>query len=216
LAQESVGVLVAAALPGAARVAEEHRDTSGDHEARVGGHLFALVPGQRASERGGQLGDLRSESFGDDISGVTGRESDEHDEAAVSFDEGGNGADALAVDQIAFPMARNCTVVGLGGAFTDGHDRERWLSFLVKPATILGWHRRLAANHWTYPHRQGRPAITLEPGGTIIRLAHENPTWGHRRVHGELARLGISIAASTVWATLNKAGINPAPNRSAE
>jgi putative transposase len=50
----------------------------------------------------------------------------------------------------------------------------------------------------------------------IIRFAHENPTWGYRRIHGELARLGISIAASTVWTTLKNAGIDPAPNRTAE
>jgi transposase len=85
----------------------------------------------------------------------------------------------------------------------------------VKPATILAWHRRLVANHWTYPHRPGRPATALATRQTIIRLAHENPTWGYRRIHGELARLGITIAASTVWATLKKAGIDPAPERSA-
>jgi hypothetical protein len=79
-------------------------------------------------------------------------------------------------------------------------DRDRWSIFLVKPDTILAWHRRLVANHWTYPHRPGRPSTALETRQTIIRLAHENPTWGYRRIHGELARLGITIAASTVWA----------------
>jgi transposase InsO family protein len=49
-----------------------------------------------------------------------------------------------------------------------------------------------------------------------IRLASENPTWGYRRIHGELARLGITIAASTVWAILKKAGVDPAPERSSE
>jgi putative transposase len=44
----------------------------------------------------------------------------------------------------------------------------------------------------------------------------ENPTWGYRRVHGELGRLGITIAASSVWAILKKAGIDPAPGRSSE
>jgi putative transposase len=95
-------------------------------------------------------------------------------------------------------------------------DRDRWSIFLVKPDTILAWHRRLVANHWTYPHRPGRPATAVETRQTIIRLAHENPTWGYRRIHGELARLGITIAASTVWTTLKNAGIDPAPNRSAE
>ncbi len=92
-------------------------------------------------------------------------------------------------------------------------DRDRWSIFLVKPDTILGWHRRLVANHWTYPHR---PTTAVEIRHMIIRLARENPTWGYRRIHGELARLGITIAASTVWTTLKHARIDPAPGRSAE
>jgi putative transposase len=95
-------------------------------------------------------------------------------------------------------------------------DRGRWSILLVKPDTILGWHRRLVANHWTYPHRVGRPSTAVETRRTIIRLASENPTWGYRRVHGELARLGITIAASTVWAILKTAGIDPAPMRASE
>ena len=91
--------------------------------------------------------------------------------------------------------------------------RDRWSMFVVKPDTLLRWHRRLVANHWTYPHRPGRPATVAETGRMIIRLARENPTWGYRRIHGELARLGITIAASTVWAILKTAGIEPAPNR---
>jgi putative transposase len=94
--------------------------------------------------------------------------------------------------------------------------RDCWSTFLVKPDTILAWHRRLVANHWTYLHRPGRPSTAVETRQMIVRLARENPAWGYRRIHGELARLGISIAASTVWATLKKAGIDPAPNRSAE
>src|SRR5438477_1228330 len=81
-------------------------------------------------------------------------------------------------------------------------DRERWSILLVKPDTILGWHRRLVANHWTYPHRLGRPSTVLMTRHTTLRLARENPTWGYRRIHGELARLGMTIAASTVWAIL--------------
>jgi putative transposase len=94
--------------------------------------------------------------------------------------------------------------------------RDRWSIFLVRPDTILAWHRRLVANHWTYPHRPGRPSTVLKTRQTIIRLARENPTWGYRRIHGELARLGVTIAASTVWAILKQAGIDPAPGRNSE
>src|SRR5207247_6336989 len=62
----------------------------------------------------------------------------------------------------------------------------------------------------------GRPSSAVETRRTVIRLARRIPTWGYRRIHGELIRLGITIAASTVWATLKNAGIDPAPTRASE
>jgi putative transposase len=94
--------------------------------------------------------------------------------------------------------------------------RDRWPIFLVKPDTILRWHRRLVANHWTYPHRPGRPTTIAATRQLILRFARENPTWGYRRIHGELAQLGIRIAASTVWAILKRAGLDPAPGRTSD
>jgi putative transposase len=94
--------------------------------------------------------------------------------------------------------------------------RDRWAIFLVKPDTLLRWHRRLVAHHWTYPHRSGRPTTTLEIRHTVLRFARQNPTWGYRRIHGELAQLGVTIAASTVWSILKNAGIDPAPSRNAQ
>jgi hypothetical protein len=71
--------------------------------------------------------------------------------------------------------------------------RERSGSFFVTPAALLRWHRELIADRWTSPHkRSGRPPIPQETPELILRLARENPLWGHRRVHGELTRLGAS------------------------
>jgi len=77
--------------------------------------------------------------------------------------------------------------------------RERWGSVFVRPETIRRWHRSLLARRWTYPHRPpGRPATDADLRALIVRLARENPGWGYRRMQGELARLSIRIAASTV------------------
>ncbi len=86
---------------------------------------------------------------------------------------------------------------------------------IVRSATVIGWHRRLVARHWTQPptRQPGRPPVDPDLRRLIVRLARENPTWGYRRVHGELHRLGQAIAASTVWKILRAAGFDPRRDR---
>ena len=95
-------------------------------------------------------------------------------------------------------------------------NRRRWAgTFPVTPATILRWHRHLVARKWTFTGRRrpGRPSTGVSIKTLIVRMAQENPAWGHRRIQGELARLGHAIAASTVWEILHAAGIDHAPRR---
>jgi putative transposase len=85
---------------------------------------------------------------------------------------------------------------------------------IVQPETVLGWHRRLVARHWTHPvRRPGRPSTARELRHRVLRLDRENPNWGYRRIHGELVQLGHKVGASTVWKILVDAGREPAPAR---
>jgi transposase len=91
------------------------------------------------------------------------------------------------------------------------------LRLLVRPDTILRWHRDLLARRHaaaSRPRRRGRPR-TIRIRVLVLRLVRENPSWGYRRVHGELLTLGVNVAASTVWEILREAGIDPAPDRAA-
>jgi putative transposase len=94
--------------------------------------------------------------------------------------------------------------------------RRRWGEvFAVTPATLLAWHRRLVTRKWDHASRRrpGRPPTAATIRKLVSRIATDNPTWGHRRVQGELVKLGHPVAASTVWQILHDAGIGPAPRR---
>ena len=92
----------------------------------------------------------------------------------------------------------------------DGRLRCR---FFVQPETLLRWHRDLVRRKWIYAHRTGRPSIPAGTVAIILRLARDNPTWGYRRIQGELARMGVVLAPSSVWAILRRNGIDPSPMR---
>lgn len=92
--------------------------------------------------------------------------------------------------------------------------RHSWNAFLVRPETLLRWHRRLVARRWTYPHQpSGRPPIGREVRELVLRLARENPSWGYLRIVGELRKLGVAVSATSVRNILAAAGLPPAPQR---
>jgi putative transposase len=93
--------------------------------------------------------------------------------------------------------------------------RTRWSCFLVKPKTLLRWHRRMVAGAWTYPRGPGRPPMDHDVQQLILRLARENPRWGYQRINGELLRLGTQASATAIRTLLRRHGLDPAPRRAA-
>jgi hypothetical protein len=89
--------------------------------------------------------------------------------------------------------------------------RDRWSAILVRPQTLLRWHRDLVRRKWTYKRRgrPGRPPTHPEVQALVVRLGRENRTWGCIRIQGELRKLGIRVAASTIRRILRGTGIGP-------
>ena len=86
---------------------------------------------------------------------------------------------------------------------------------VVKPATILGWHRRLVAKKFDGSKNRGpgRPPIETEIERLIVRMAEDNPGWGYDRIVGALSNLGHVVSDQTVGKVLERHGIAPAPER---
>jgi putative transposase len=94
--------------------------------------------------------------------------------------------------------------------------RRHGIRLLVTPETILRWHQDLLGRRWaarSMRGRAGRPATRRNIQALVRRLARENPGWGYRRIHGELAGLGVNVAASTVWEILKASGSSPGLRR---
>jgi transposase InsO family protein len=93
-------------------------------------------------------------------------------------------------------------------------NRERWEGFIVKPATILRWHRELVRRKWTFKHKKiGRPPLDPALVVLIIQIAKQNHRWGAIRIKGELKGLGYVVGVTTIRMILRRAGVGPAPRR---
>jgi putative transposase len=88
-------------------------------------------------------------------------------------------------------------------------------SLLVTPRTLLRWHRSLVRRKWRQPGaRPGRPRLSPDIQELVLRLARENPRWEHRRICGELAKLGLQASPTSIRRVLARARLGPAPQRS--
>jgi putative transposase len=90
------------------------------------------------------------------------------------------------------------------------------IATVVKPNTILAWHRKLIAKKFDGSQKRqslGRPPIDAELEALVVRMAQENRSWGYDRIAGALKHLGYSISAQTVGNILKRHSIPPAPQR---
>ncbi len=90
-----------------------------------------------------------------------------------------------------------------------------WVQVVVlfTPETVLKWHRELVRRKWTFRNRpaRGRPSIRPDLEALLVRLAKENPTWGYRKLQGELRKLDYKIGLSTIRDVLTRHHVPPAP-----
>jgi hypothetical protein len=94
--------------------------------------------------------------------------------------------------------------------------RRHGLRLLVTPDTTVRRRRDIVRRRWaarSMRGRSGRPATRRNIKALVLRVARENPEWGYRRIHGELAGLGVKVAAPAVWEILKTNGTGPAPRR---
>ena len=103
----------------------------------------------------------------------------------------------------------------LGRAVAGSRGRLSLALLLVRPETVLRWHRELVRRKWTYRRRGagGRPSVPAEVEALLLRLAAENPRWGYGRLQGELAKLGHALGRSTIRDVLKRRHVPSAPLR---
>jgi putative transposase len=106
--------------------------------------------------------------------------------------------------------ADRAILAALARLLPGGHLHQ--LRLIISPRTLLRWHADMVRRRWAYPRRApGRPRTLPAVRALVVEMARDNPSWGYRRIHGELTGLGYRVAPSTVWQILKEAGIDPAP-----
>jgi putative transposase len=91
--------------------------------------------------------------------------------------------------------------------------RSRWTSFIVTPATIRRWHRRLVGKRWTYVRPTGRPPLAAGDARSGASPGARQPAVGYQRIVSELKGLGMVVSATTVRTRLRAEGVGPAGKR---
>jgi len=105
--------------------------------------------------------------------------------------------------------ADRAVLAALSRLLPTGHLRR--MRLIISPRTVLRWHADLVRRRWAYPHRSpGRPRTAQAIRALVLEMARDNPGWGYRRIHGELAGSGHKLAPSTVWQILKDASPDPA------
>ncbi len=101
------------------------------------------------------------------------------------------------------------------GLTTSARARLGPVVLLVKPDTVLKWHRELVRRKWTFKKQAsvGRPPTNSDVEELLVRLAKENPGWGYGKLEGELGKLGYDIGRSTIRDVLKRRRVPPAPER---
>ncbi|MFN0057154.1 MAG: hypothetical protein ACKVX7_01735 [Planctomycetota bacterium] len=99
-----------------------------------------------------------------------------------------------------------------------GREALAKIATLVRPETILAWHRRLVAQKFDFSRRRrgpGRPKAPNDVRDLVVRMATENPTWGYTRIMGALVNLGYEVSRGTIASILKEHGLEPAHERGA-